>query len=48
MTSAGGGASLGRGRIGDDASWANMNHIGPKNKENSRGRFSSYKWTVTI
>jgi hypothetical protein len=33
---------------GDDASWANTNLSEPKNEENSRDRFSWYKWTVKI
>jgi hypothetical protein len=36
-------ATLGRGKAGDDAHWADTNLIGPKNEENSRGRFSWYK-----
>jgi hypothetical protein len=32
----------------DDASWADTNLTGPKNKENTCGRFSLYKWTMKI
>jgi hypothetical protein len=44
----GGEAAPKRGKEGDDASWADVNLTGPKNKENSRGRFSCYKWMVKI
>jgi hypothetical protein len=37
-----------RGKGGDDASWAEANFSGPKNKENPHSRFSCYKWTVKI
>jgi hypothetical protein len=47
-TSTGGEATPERGKRGDNASWADANLTGPKNKENSRGRFSCYKWTVNI
>jgi hypothetical protein len=47
-TSAGGEAAPGRGKVGDDASWADTNLTRPINKENSRGRFSYYKWMVKI
>jgi hypothetical protein len=47
-TSVGGEAAQGRGKGGDDVSWAGANFIGPKNEENPRGRFSWYKWTVKI
>jgi hypothetical protein len=43
VTSAGGEAPPGRGKGGDDASWADANLTGPKSKKNSRDRFSSYK-----
>jgi hypothetical protein len=35
-TLAGGEAALGRGKGGEDASWADTNLTGPKNKENPR------------
>jgi hypothetical protein len=38
----------GRGKGEDDATWANTNLIGSKNKENPHGQFSYYKWTVKI
>jgi hypothetical protein len=41
--SAGGEVPPGRGKGGDDASWADANLTGPKNKENPRGRFNCYK-----
>jgi hypothetical protein len=47
-TSTGGEAPQGRGKGGDDASWTNVNFIGPKIEENPHGRFSYYKWTVKI
>jgi hypothetical protein len=47
VTSAGGDVPPGKGKGGDDV-WANQNLTGPKNKENSHGRFSCYKWTVKI
>jgi hypothetical protein len=47
-TSVGGEVTPGRGKRGDDASWANVDLIGPKNEESSRDRFSCYKWTVKI
>jgi hypothetical protein len=47
-TSAGGDAALGRGKGGDDANWDDMNLTGPKSEENTRGRFSWYKWTMKI
>jgi hypothetical protein len=40
--------ALEREKGGDDASWADANITEPKNKENSYGRFSCYKWTVKI
>jgi hypothetical protein len=46
--SAGGEAPLGRGNGGDDARWTDTNLTGPKNEENSHGRFSFYRWTVKI
>jgi hypothetical protein len=42
-TSVRGEAAPGRGKGGDDISWANANLTRPKNKENSRDRFSCYK-----
>jgi hypothetical protein len=33
---------------GDNASWADANLTGPKNKENSYSRFNCYKWLVKI
>jgi hypothetical protein len=47
-TLAGGETAPQRGKGGDDASWADVNLTGPKNKENPHGRFSYYKWTVKI
>jgi hypothetical protein len=47
-TSVGGEAATGRRKEGDNASWAYANLIEPKDKENSRGRFSCYNWTVKI
>jgi hypothetical protein len=41
-------APPGRGKGGDDASWPDVNLTEPKNKENTRGRFSCYNWTVKI
>jgi hypothetical protein len=46
--SIGGEVAPGRGKGGDDASWADANLTGPKNKENSHGQFSCYKWMVKI
>jgi hypothetical protein len=46
--SAGGEVAPRRGKRGDDISWADVNLTGPKNKENSHGRFNWYKWTVKI
>jgi hypothetical protein len=37
-----------RGKRGNNASWANVNLIGPKNEKNTHGRFSWYKWMVKI
>jgi hypothetical protein len=37
-------AALGRGKGGNDASWADANLTGPKNEENPRDRFSWYEW----
>jgi hypothetical protein len=48
VTSAGGEATLGRGKGGDNTSLADVNLIGPKNENNSLGRFNCYKWTVKI
>jgi hypothetical protein len=47
-TSVGGEVAPGRGKRGYDASWANVDLIGPKNEESPRDRFSCYKWTVKI
>jgi hypothetical protein len=47
-TSARGEVAPGRGKEGDDASWADVNLTGPKNEENPCGRFSWYKWTLKI
>jgi hypothetical protein len=41
-------AALRREKGGNDVSWADMNFIGPKNKENSRDQFRCFKWTVKI
>jgi hypothetical protein len=46
--SAGGEAALRRGKAKDNASWADVNLTGLKNKENLCSRFSYYKWTVKI
>jgi hypothetical protein len=48
VTSAEAEAASGRGKGGDDVSWADANLTRPKNGENSRDRFSCYKWTVKI
>jgi hypothetical protein len=47
--------TLGRGEVAprrekgeDDVSWDDTNLTVQKNKENLRGRFSFYKWTVKI
>jgi hypothetical protein len=48
MTSARGEVAPRRGKGEDDASWADANLTGPKNKENLRDRFSWYKWMVKI
>jgi hypothetical protein len=48
VTSVGGEAAPSRKNRGDDASWVDVNLIGPKNEENSRSRFNCYKWTVKI
>jgi hypothetical protein len=37
-----------RGKGGDDEHWVDTNFIGPKNKKNSRGQLSEYKWTVNV
>jgi hypothetical protein len=47
-TSVGGEVAPGRGKGEDNVSWANANLTGPKNEENSRSRFSCFKWTVKI
>jgi hypothetical protein len=44
----GGEAALRRGKGGDNASWVDANLTRSKNKKNSHGRFSWYKWTVKI
>jgi hypothetical protein len=38
-----GDAAPGRGKRGDNASWADGNLAGPKNEENPRDRFCWYK-----
>jgi hypothetical protein len=48
VMSDGGEAAPGRGKGVDDTSWADANLIRLKNEENSRSRFSRYKWTVKI
>jgi hypothetical protein len=48
MTSTGGEAAPRRGNGADDASWADLNLTGPKNKENPHGQFNWYIWTVKI
>jgi hypothetical protein len=35
--STGGEVTLGRGKVGNNASWANANYTGPKNKKNPHG-----------
>jgi hypothetical protein len=47
-TLVGGEAIPERGKGGENASWAEANLTGVKNKENSRGWFSCYKWTMKI
>jgi hypothetical protein len=47
-TAAEGEAAHGKGKGGDDASWADVNFTGPENKENLHGRFSRNKWMVKI
>jgi hypothetical protein len=47
-TSAGVEATPERKKEGDDTSWDDANLTGPKSKENSRGRFSCYKWMMKI
>jgi hypothetical protein len=47
-TAAEGEAAHGKGKGGDDVSWANVIFTGPKNKENLHGRFSCNKWMVKI
>jgi hypothetical protein len=37
-----------RGKGRDDVSWTDVNLTEAKNEENSRGRFSRFKWTVKI
>jgi hypothetical protein len=46
--SAGGEATPGREKRGDNSSWVYVNLTGLKNKENPCGHFSCYKWTVKI
>jgi hypothetical protein len=46
--SAGGGATPGREKGADNVSWTDANFTEPKNKENSYGRFSYYKWTMKL
>jgi hypothetical protein len=46
--SAGGEAALRRGKAKVNASWADVNLTGLKNKENPCSQFSYYKWTVKI
>jgi hypothetical protein len=46
--SAKGEAAPGRGKGQDDVGWVDANLTGPKNEENSHGRFSCFKWTVKI
>jgi hypothetical protein len=48
VTFAGGEAASGRGKGGDNTGWADVNLTGPKNEENSQGRFNCYNWTVKI
>jgi hypothetical protein len=48
MTSTKGEATPGSEKGGNNVSWADTNFIGPKNKENSHGRFSCYKWMMQI
>jgi hypothetical protein len=38
VTSVGGDAAQGRGKGGDDTSWADANLTGPKNEENTHGQ----------
>jgi hypothetical protein len=47
-TSAGGEVTPRRENAGDDASWADTNITGPKNKENPHDQFNCYKWAVKI
>jgi hypothetical protein len=35
--------TLRKGKRGNEVSWADVNLTGPKNKENTRGRFGWYK-----
>jgi hypothetical protein len=48
VTSAEAEPASGRGKGENDVSWADANLTRPKNGENSRDRFSCYKWTVKI
>jgi hypothetical protein len=48
VTSARGEAAPRRSKGGDNGRWDDTNLTRPKNKENTRGRFSCYKWTVKI
>jgi hypothetical protein len=43
MTSAGGEVTSGRGKGGDNTSWADANLTGMENEENSCSRFNCYK-----
>jgi hypothetical protein len=40
--------TLRREKREDDVSWADANFTAPKNEENTRDRFSWYKWTIKI
>jgi hypothetical protein len=48
VMSAKGEVAPGRGKGEDDTRWTYANLTRPKNEENSRSRFSCYKWTVKI
>jgi hypothetical protein len=48
MTSDRGEAVPGRDKGGDDVSWADVNLIRLKNKENPHSRFNWYKWMIKI
>jgi hypothetical protein len=47
-TSVEGEAALGRGKGGDNASWADVNLTRPKNEENPQDRFSWYKCMMKL